>query len=843
MKETISLCDMRNVVWELKKTEAVRQIEAKDWEKDREEWIPVAHMPAQVHDVLYENGMLPEEYRVGWCEKVLWVTQYDWVYRCRFRLPVRQERSEFYFAGLDTYADIYLNGERIGCHGDFYLPQRIDVSGLLQTENTLLIHFHRVCDVLDSMELNPEWDGAVMKCKMIRKPIHDFPPDELKGSNYQGAIPYFSPVGVYGEIRLALWETAGIREALVNVSVKEDYDGRIDVRISGEGAADGEGLTVDYKVCLGEDVVTEGVFAVSGEGDTWETEGEISVSQPELWYPRGFGEPTRYRLCLTLKKNGESLDTWDKLIGFKRVEMPTPLEYYVNGKRVRLWGGSMDPLQGYTHCYCKDRTMCLFDMVENAHMNTLRIWGEGIPQPDDFYEEADKRGILIWQEFFLGHGAYPDTKEIADACELEARELVKRLMHRACLLMWCGGNETVMGAEFIGKYPFGINILRENFPKVVNELDPGRYYHPNSPWGGEWANDPREGDYHTYDCVWQYPYQDYPMFISEHIRTAPPVEHSLRKMIRGDFWNEHSAETGMLSTYANPAAMPDNWLYRSHPGANGQRKSGPYWEFYDPTGPEDMMYRFAASYGQEIRRYGEQVRRGTKIPGSKIRSKGYFSCKLLDTWPKVYCASIDFFQEGYIPYYALAKLFAPVLLSFEKGESIRLWLVNDSAKDVEGSVTVGIYHLEQEKFIRQDRLEAHVSQGGAEMIFDLAAYRFFPKDCILYARFADQRGNEVCTCVDYVDIERHLRYKEARLLVTLEGNTLAIRTDAFVRCVELKGRCGEDEFGWLFTDNYFDLMPGDTKYVGIVGNRDYGQIEVKGHYLKQSITVDYKRQS
>ncbi len=841
MKETISLCGMKNAVWELKKTEAVCQIDAEAWGKDKDEWIPVVHMPAQVHDVLYENGMIPEEYRVGWCEKVLWTAEYDWVYRCRFGLAAGQEKAEFYFGGLDTYADIYLNGKLIGRHEDFYLPQRADVSSLLRKENTLLIHFHRICDILDGMELNPEWDGAVMKCKMIRKPIHDFAPDEVKGSNYQGAVPYFTPTGVYGEIGLDLWEKARIRETLVNVSVNEDYDGRIDVKISGEDTVGGERPTVGYRVCLGEQMVAEGELAVSCATGVWEAGGEITVSQPELWFPRGFGEQTRYGLCFTLKKNGDCLDTWDKLIGFKRVEMPAPLEYFVNGKRVRLWGGSMDPLQGYTHCYCKDRAMRLFDMVENAHMNTLRIWGEGIPQPDDFYEEADKRGILIWQEFFLGHGAYPDTKEIADACELEARELVKRLLHRVCLLMWCGGNETVMGAEFIGKYPFGINILLENFPKVVKELDPGRYYHPNSPWGGEWANDPREGDYHTYDCVWQYPYQDYPLFISEHIRTAPPVEHSLRRMIKGEFWNEQAAEKGMLSTYSSPSTMPDNWLYRSHPGANGQRKSGPYWEFYDPAGPDDMMYRFAASYGQEIRRYGEQIRRGTNVPGSKARSRGYFSCKLLDTWPKVYCASIDFFQEGYIPYYSLVKLFEPVMLSFEKGESIRLWMINDSAEDIEGSVMLGIYHLEEEKVLRQDRIDVNVSQGDAEMIFDLVVYRFFPKDCILYARFTDKHGSVICTSVDYVDIERHLRYKEAEISVTLEENTLAVRSNAFVRCVELKGKCGEDEFGWLFTDNYFDLMPGDTKYVTIVGNRDCGQISVKGHYLKQGITIDFKR--
>ncbi len=86
-------------------------------------------------------------------------------------------------------------------------------------------------------------------------------------------------------------------------------------------------------------------------------------------------------------------------------------------EKVRLFGGSLDPLQGYTHCYQPEREQRLFEMVENANMNTLRIWGEGIPLPDAFYEECDRRGILVWQEFFLGHGAYPDSQKIRELCK------------------------------------------------------------------------------------------------------------------------------------------------------------------------------------------------------------------------------------------------------------------------------------------------------------------------------------------------------------------------------------------------------------------------------------------
>ena len=105
----------------------------------------------------------------------------------------------------------------------------------------------------------------------------------------------------------------------------------------------------------------------------------------------------------------------------------------------------------------------------------------------------------------------------------------------------------------------------------------------------------------------------------------------------------------------------------------------------------------------------------------------------------------------------------------------------------------------------------------------------------------EKNGDVCCSGVDYVDIERHLRYKEANLDVRLDGNYLVLKTDAFIRCVEIKGQSGEEEFGWLFSDNYFDLMPGEEKRVKILGNKDSGQLRIKGHYLQDEKVLSFTR--
>lgn len=815
-------------------------------------WLPVLQMPAQVQDVLYDCGMLPEEFRVGWCREALYIGENDWIYKCCFQ-GEPGKNCRILFEGLDTAVHIYLNGEKIGFCDDFYLPAEFDITHLIEEVNILYLHFISPIAYMKQLEWEEKWDGSVMRCKAMRKPIHDFPPaQELECSNYQGAVPYFTPVGVYAPVKLIYYDHIEITETDIRAELPEVDTGVLKIHAQGKGAPDKlevwwhferdgriDGKTGDR---INDRIDDSGKWsrteplAKAGQEtcipvvreDKWELGAEITVSSPLLWYPRGFGEQNLAAVELRLYKGGKLYDCIEKKVGFRNVENPSPFAYIINGKKVRLYGGSLDPLQGYTHCYQPEREKRLFEMVENANMNTLRIWGEGIPLPDDFYEECDRRGILVWQEFFLGHGAYPDSDRIRNACIKEAETLVKRLRHHPSLLLWCGGNETLMGAEFVGVTPFGREIFEDDFDAVVKELDVGRYYHPNSPYGGDWADDPRVGDYHTYDCVWEYPYQSYPNFISEHIRTAPPVRHSLERMIHGELEPEGYS---WKCTDRDEKIMPDNWLIRSHIPAQGRRKTGDYWEFYDAENADDFLYQMGASYGKEIRRYGEQVRIGNRNPAPfEQRSKGYFACKLVDTWPKIYCASIDFFQEGYIPYYTLKRLFSPFLFCFQREESIRLWGVNDTNKRIKGLVKFGIMDIYTGRILKEKKKDFTVEQGEAVMIEDLASFAFFPKDCVLFALMDNQKES---VCIDYVDIERHLRFPEPELQVELKGNELRITAKRFARCVQILGEQDGDKFGWLFSDNYFDMLPGQKKAVRILGDKEYGKLLIKSRFGRE----------
>lgn len=175
--------------------------------------------------------------------------------------------------------------------------------------------------------------------------------------------------------------------------------------------------------------------------------------------------------------------------------------FEVNGTPIFLRGANWIPVEGMTHCWDGERAMRLLDLAEHAEMNVLRVWGGGYVPPDEFYDECDRRGILVWQDFMFEYGMHPAGHPGFDEnCRAEVEGIVRRLRNHPCILLWVGGNENYMGWDFrVGGEPsIGRELLEEIIPAVCARLDGTRHYHPSSPYGGSEANWPLEGDWHDY---------------------------------------------------------------------------------------------------------------------------------------------------------------------------------------------------------------------------------------------------------------------------------------------------------------------------------------------------------
>lgn len=203
---------------------------------------------------------------------------------------------------------------------------------------------------------------------------------------------------------------------------------------------------------------------------------------------------------------------------------------------------------------------------------------------------------------------------------------------------------------------------------------------------------------------------------------------------------------------------------------------------------------------------------------------------------------VDYFNEPQMAYYALKRAYEPIQVSFEIEDRISVWLVNDTMETRRGNVEVALFSLSQNRQTASLTRAFEIRPDESRLVTFLDEFGQFRRENVLIARVRDENGHLIAENVDYVDIERHLDFpQDTGLRIWQEEEELVIAAEKFARCVELTGQERGDEFGWLFEDNYFDLVPGTEKRVRVLGRHDQGVIRAKAYYDDTGATVKWSR--
>lgn len=791
----------------------------KDCQTQEEYMIP--RMPMQVHSVLEEYGVISDDYIYGDTSDCRWVQEREWMYTVDFTCEDCSKTAYISVEGLDTFVDVYLNDALIGSHDDFYLSARFDITGKVRPNNTLSFIFHSVPVILQKCAASNPHPDRIEPYRMIRKNFHDF-------ITYLGAKPDLMKVGIFTDVVLELIDTVEITDLAIDYVLNDSLTStEVIVKVTATAVCDLK-ITI-----LGDSIDRCYSTRSSGDGPAV---FKFTVENPDIWYPRGYGEQPLYTVkAEAISENGDVQDVTEKAIGFRKVVMVNNLNFEINHIPVKLWGVNLTPIDGRTACIDRKRLMRIFELAYDCNINSIRVWGEGERYSNEFYDEADRKGILIWQEFFSGNAAYPNDSYLRSLIRREAEELVLRLRHHPSLLMWCGGNETYLNRDFgyPGEEYFGSEIVEQDYREVCAALDSGRYYHITSPCGGAYSNDPSNGDTHSYTNTWFVPGGDYPNFVSENLRVTLPVSHSLLRYLRMD---QKPDVTSMMRN-GSDYPWPEEW--NAITSADSYYKIPPVEQFYDAYDFDSMVYRFGAATGSYLRDSVERYRRGKPEWDSHglRRCQGHFVWKLNTTRPHIYSSIIDYYLEPGISYYALKRAYEPVLVSFEIGDHINAWIVNDSVETVEGNLTLQLFDTVTNKVDQEFSLPVRVRAGQSDLICTLDEFGQFPRMKLIVGRLVKSDGTPVSTVSTFADIERHLSFPDAKLTLEIEGDELIVCTDRFARCVELSGDKDGDPFGFYFSDNYFDLLPGETKRIHIKHSLEGGIVSAKAHYAKTATKI------
>ena len=773
--------------------------------KELDEWMP-ADVPGSVHVALLDLDRIPDPF-VGANElDVQWVAESDWLYRRTFEVDaelLEHDRVFLVCDGLDTLADVAVNGERVGHAENAFRQYRWDVTSLLEEErNEILITFHSPVEYIRPRQeerrmYNPT--HSISGAPYIRKAPCQF------GWDWGPKLP---PIGIWKDIRLEGASVARLE----------------DVHLRQRHVDDGVIVSVDVGVERWETGVLEAVLRVTApDGATLETdvvieEGaattplEVKVEEPQLWWPNGYGAQPLYTVEVELVHGEIECDRQEFEIGLRTIELRQEpdefgrsFEFVINGVPIFAKGANWIPADSFPTRIGDQDLEHLIRSSAQAHMNMLRVWGGGFYEEERFYDLCDRYGILVWQDFIFSCSTYPTDEAFFENVRVEAVQNIRRLRHRASLALWCGNNEMEWGWVRWGWDKPENEDLKEAYdrmfhhflPEICASEDPDRAYWPSSPSSNVPFVEPNgeeKGDAHYWE-VWhgRQPFsayrEQYPRFMSEFgFQSLPPYETVRAFADEGDlnltsYVMEHHQRSGTGNELII-AQMADS--------------------FRIPKDFEAMCYLSLILQAEGIRYGVEHWRR------NKHRVSGTLYWQLNDCWPAVSWSSIDYFGRWKALHYAARRFFAPVLLSAEEeGTEVTLHVTSDRQETWEGKVHWSLETLAGEVLADGSdtvSVEPLASEPVQTLDFSSQVDPNNRRDLVLVYELWQDDDRLSMDVLSFAP-PKHVKLQDPVLTVDVreadDAFELALSVESLARFVWLE----LDGVDAVFSDNGFDLPP------------------------------------
>lgn len=644
------------------------------------DWYPMT-VPGSALDVFCREGILPDPYyglNEGQCREFF---RNDFEIRGTFSVTKEELAAEtllLTFYGVDTVADIFLNGEKLGHVENMHRTFVFDVKKLAKEGENLLelsltspIRFVESYQPQKGHEINMASPGTMDGSQYIRKP------HSMYGWDWGPQLP---DVGIFRDIELA--SHGAVR--LGDTSIRQRHeDGSVTLCMETELLGDSEIAQVSYEVSA-----PDGQLIYAG------TKTEICIPKPELWWPRGYGEQPLYPVKVLLN-GGEEMKEYR--IGLRTMTVSQEEDQWgeefaiqVNGVKIFARGANYIPDDCFYSHITGEVLKRDLEAAAFANFNCLRIWGGGYYPSDGFYDLCDEYGILIWQDLMFACNIYDLTPDFIENIEAETRDNVKRMRNHACLALICGNNELETAWanwEIFYKHPhfFKRDCLVQFeyiLPKAVKETAPDIFYWPSSPSSGGSLDDPRDenrGDAHYWN-IWsnQLPIreylQHYVRFCSEFGSQSLPSMKTIAAFSEEKDWSPFSRVME---------------AHQKNPGATIKLLYQIFENFSYPKDLASFAYVSQVVQGYAMKVATDHWRR------NRGRCMGSVYWQFNDEWPGFSWSSMDYYGRYKVLHYMAREFFAPVAGSIEKRETrMGFWICNETREPVKVQARIALKNLD-----------------------------------------------------------------------------------------------------------------------------------------------------
>lgn len=809
------------------------QSEARDYPKAAH-WLP-AHVPGTVQGDLINAGVVPDPFYRDNEGKIQWVGLSDWEYRTEFDADsavLAREHVELVFKGLDTYAEVTLNGKPLLTADNMFRSWRVDAKPLLKRgRNVLEVTFHSPIKRLQPWlakqpyALPGEFDSAFGD-----EPVGKQTANYIRKANYGYGWdwgPRIVTAGIWQDVQLQAWDAVRVDDLHVAQDHISDRVANVRTQIQLQSSVAGSVVvTLDVLGPDGATVIHTMEQRVVDPGSN-RIDLPVRIPYPKLWYPAGYGKQDRYTFIAKIRDANGDTQEFKRVTGLRTVELRREkdqwgksMTFVVNGIPIFAKGANLIPLDALPPRGATEQRMrqTLQD-ARDANMNMLRMWGGGYYEDDRFYDLADELGIMIWQDFMFGGAIPPYDVDFRENTRQEAIDQVKRLRDHPSIVLWSGNNEVQTGWEHWGdrlKFKTSLdpeerrniergmdNLFGTVLRQVTNTYDPDVPYWSSSPSTDQDgpADIDTDGDRHYWE-VWGGP--------------AKPVTEYLNQTPR--FMSEYGLQSfpdmRTIKAFTEPTDLdPESPVMRAHQKfdkGNGNKRLLKYIrrEFGEPKDFESFVYLSQLMQAEGIQLAAEHLR------ASRPQSMGSLYWQLNDTWPGASWSSVDYYGRWKALHYHARHFYAPELIAAlrDPAGKTEVTLVSDHTEPMQVRWRMRVMDFDGKQLSKRERsttMPALSATRIGEFSDSQLLGRADPKHSYAVFDLLDGDGKLLSRNVVLFDAAKNLALPQtkidAELTSSSDGYTLTLSSPVFAHEVWVS-------FGDLdakLSDNAIDLLPGE----------------------------------
>jgi len=513
---------------------------------------------------------------------------------------------------------------------------------------------------------------------------------------------------------------------------------------------------------------------------------QLKQQRMRLWWPNGYGEPYLYDASFSFTVDGVQSDAVNYKAGIREVkttEKDTQLRIYINHRRLVPKGGNWAFSENNLNYRGRE-----FDAAVRHHQemnyNMIRNW-VGMTGDKEFYEACDRYGLMVWQDFWLANPADgPDPDDEAMFMD-NARDLVLKIRNHPCIGIYCGRNEG---------YP--PKTLDDGLRQAVAALHPGLDYISSSADDGVSGHGP----------YWA-------ISAKEYFEKQTGKLHTERGMP-----NVMTIE-GLSRTLDTDHLWPQNLYWGRHDYTmEGAQRGASFNQMIAESFGEPTSAHEFCEWAQWINYEGYRA----MYEGGNKNAMGLLIWMSHPCWPSMVWQTYDYYLEPTAAYYGVKHACEPLHVQWNPITN-QVEVINHSAGHQTGTVkasAIGLdgnllwsrempYDLQEDKYL--DAMTVEVPQQFEGVYF-------------LRLTLTDGNGKQVSKN-DYVQTtegnDRTALHdlRQAQVSATANGKRVTLTNTGQVPAVmlrlNLKGNDGEQILPVIYSDNYFHLMPGESRTIDI----------------------------